>query len=56
MAKVIVIVGYGPGVASAVAERFGTEGYAVALVARNTERLATGVAALTAKGIVAQSF
>ena len=41
--KSIVIVGYGPGTATAVAERFGKEGFAVALVGRNEERLAEGV-------------
>ncbi len=53
MSKVIVVVGYGPGVSSAVAERFGAEGFAVALVARNAERLAAGVETLKAKGVAA---
>jgi len=53
MAKTIVVVGYGPGVSSAVAERFGAEGFAVALVARNRERLAAGVDALKARGVAA---
>jgi len=56
MAKTIVVVGYGPGVSSAVAERFGAEGYAVALVARTAAKLADGVAALRAKGITAAAF
>ena len=34
MAKTLVIVGYGPGVSAAMAERFGAEGFSVALVAR----------------------
>ena len=53
MSKTIVIVGFGPGISTAVAERFGGEGFSVALVARHEGRLAGGVAALKAKGIVA---
>jgi NADP-dependent 3-hydroxy acid dehydrogenase YdfG len=56
MSKTIVIVGFGPGVSTAMAEKFGAEGFAVALVARNHERLAAGVAALKAKGIAAAAF
>jgi NAD(P)-dependent dehydrogenase (short-subunit alcohol dehydrogenase family) len=56
MKKVIVVFGYGPGISNAVAERFGAEGFAVALVSRNRERLAAGVAALAAKGIEAAAF
>ncbi|HEX7760037.1 MAG TPA: SDR family NAD(P)-dependent oxidoreductase [Caulobacteraceae bacterium] len=53
MSKTIVVVGFGPGISTAVAERFGAEGFSVALVARNEERLAGGLAALKAKGIAA---
>jgi NADP-dependent 3-hydroxy acid dehydrogenase YdfG len=53
MAKTIVVVGYGPGVSNAVAEKFGAEGFAVALVARNPERLAAAEEALNAKGVAA---
>ena len=56
MAKTILIVGYGPGVSSAVAERFGAEGFSVALVARSPSKLDAGVAALKAKGIAAAAF
>jgi NAD(P)-dependent dehydrogenase (short-subunit alcohol dehydrogenase family) len=56
MPKTIVVVGYGPGVSSSVAEKFGAEGLAVALVARGEAKLATGVAALKAKGISAGAF
>ena len=56
MSKTIVVVGYGPGVSNAVAERFGAEGFSVALVARNAERLAAGVEALKAKGVAAAAF
>jgi NAD(P)-dependent dehydrogenase (short-subunit alcohol dehydrogenase family) len=51
MSKTIVICGYGPGISSAVARRFGREKFQVALVARNRERLAAGAAALEAAGI-----
>jgi NAD(P)-dependent dehydrogenase (short-subunit alcohol dehydrogenase family) len=53
MSKTMVVVGFGPGVSTAVAEKFGGEGFSVALVARNQGRLAEGVRALNAKGITA---
>ena len=56
MKKTIMVVGFGPGASSAVAERFGAEGFSVALVARSQERLAAGVAALKAKGVTAAAF
>jgi len=56
MSKTIVIVGFGPGNSTAVAEKFGTEGFSVALVSRNDDRLAAGVSALKAKGVTAAAF
>jgi NADP-dependent 3-hydroxy acid dehydrogenase YdfG len=56
MTKTIIVGGYGPGISSAVAEKFGSEGFSVALVARNVDRLGEGVKALTAKGITAAAF
>jgi NADP-dependent 3-hydroxy acid dehydrogenase YdfG len=56
MAKTILVVGYGPGISTAVAEKFGAAGFSVALVARNETRLAAGVKALEGKGIKAASF
>ena len=56
MSKIIVIVGFGPGISTSVAEKFGTEGFSVALIARNEARLASGVAVLKAKGIAASAF
>ena len=56
MSKIIVIVGFGPGISTSVAEKFGTEGFSVALIARNEERLASGVEALKTKGIAAVAF
>jgi NADP-dependent 3-hydroxy acid dehydrogenase YdfG len=52
----IVVCGFGPGISHAVAEKFGGEGFAVALAARNSERLDAGVKALQAKGIKAAAF
>jgi len=56
MSKTIVVVGFGPGISTAVARKFGAEGFSVALLARNEERLAAGVAALKAEGIAAAAF
>lgn len=56
MSKTIVIVGFGPGISTAVAEKFGAEGFAIALVARSEERLAAGVAALKAKNLTVAAF
>ncbi|QUD86020.1 SDR family NAD(P)-dependent oxidoreductase [Phenylobacterium montanum] len=56
MSKTIVVIGFGPGVSNSVAEKFGAEGFSVALVARNAERLAAGVAALKARGVAAAAF
>ncbi len=56
MSKSIVIVGFGPGISTAVAEKFGKQGFSVALVARNQQRLNDGVAALKANGINAAAF
>ncbi len=56
MAKTIVVVGFGPGISTAVAEKFGASGFSVALVARSEDRLAAGVKALKAKGIESAAF
>jgi short-subunit dehydrogenase len=56
MSKTIIVGGFGPGISTAVAEKFGGEGFAVALVGRSTDRLAAGVKALEAKGIKAAAF
>jgi len=54
--KLIAIVGYGPGTSTSVAQRFAKEGFSIALVGRDRERLAAGVAALSAQGTKAASF
>jgi NADP-dependent 3-hydroxy acid dehydrogenase YdfG len=56
MAKTIIVAGYGPGISQAVAEKFGSAGFSVALVARSAERLAEGVKRLEAKGLTAAAF
>jgi short-subunit dehydrogenase len=56
MPKTMMIVGFGPGTARAVAEKFGAEGFSLALVARNQSQLATSVAELKTKGIDATAF
>jgi NADP-dependent 3-hydroxy acid dehydrogenase YdfG len=56
MSKTIVIVGYGPGISTGVAETFGAQGFNVALVGRSQKRLDAGVAALAAKNITAAAF
>lgn len=56
MKKTIVVCGHGPGISDAVARKFGAEGYAVALVARNAERLAAAVKSLAEAGIEAKAF
>jgi NADP-dependent 3-hydroxy acid dehydrogenase YdfG len=50
---VIVIVGAGPGVGAALAQRFGEEGYDVALVARSADRLEDLGGALRDAGVTA---
>ncbi len=52
----IVVCGHGPGISDAVARRFGREGYAVALVARNVDRVTAAAEALSKEGISARAF
>jgi len=56
MSKTIIVVGFGPGISTGVAEKFGAQGFNVALVGRTKERLDAGVAALKAKGVNAAAF
>lgn len=56
MSKAIAIVGAGPGVGLSVAERFGEEGFKVALIARNADKLAGMVKTLQERGIEAAAF
>lgn len=56
MARTIIVAGFGSGISTAVAERFGREGFSVALAARTPDKLLAGVKALEAKGIRAAAF
>jgi NAD(P)-dependent dehydrogenase (short-subunit alcohol dehydrogenase family) len=56
MSKTVVVVGFGPGVSTAVAEKFGGQGFRVALIARSEARLAAGVEALKSKAINAAAY
>ena len=56
LVKTIVVVGFGPGISTSVARKFGSEGFSVGLIARNEERLALGVEAPKANGIPAAAF
>jgi NADP-dependent 3-hydroxy acid dehydrogenase YdfG len=51
MSKTIAIVGYGPGISHAVAERFGADGFAVAIGARRPDALQAGASELQRRGI-----
>src|SRR4051812_41800728 len=51
--KTIVIFGFGPGVSKAVAEKFGAEGFSVALVGRDKGRVGRGAEQLKLMGIKA---
>ena len=52
----LVIVGAGPGLGLAVARRFGREGFAVALIARDAAKLDRLAAGLRDEGITAAGF
>ena len=52
----IAIVGAGPGVGLAIARIFGSRGFAVALVARNRDKLDGLVTQLAAEGVSAAAF
>ncbi|AKU97520.1 putative short chain dehydrogenase [Labilithrix luteola] len=56
MPKTILVCGYGPGISNAVARRFGAEGFAVALVGRNREKLETAARSFEEKGLAARGF
>ncbi|MCJ1711166.1 SDR family NAD(P)-dependent oxidoreductase [Clavibacter michiganensis subsp. phaseoli] len=52
----LAIIGAGPGLGAAVARRFGREGFAVALIARNRTRVDELAATLRDEGITAAGF
>ena len=52
----VAIIGAGKGLGAAVARRFGQEGYAVALISRNRERVDALASELVAEGVQALGF
>lgn len=54
--SVIAIVGAGPGLGAAVAQRFGREGFSVALISRNRDKLATLGEELTSQGVTTKAY
>ena len=56
MKPVVIVAGVGPGIGAAIACAFGAEGFAIALLARDSARLATRHAEITAAGITAAPF
>lgn len=52
----IAVIGAGPGLGAAVARRFGAEGFAVALVSRDQEKLDVLAAQLRDEGVVARGY
>lgn len=55
MSRSIMIIGAGPGIGQAVAERFGKAGWTIVLAGRTTARLETLTSALSAQGITAHA-
>lgn len=56
MQKTIIVCGYGAGISDAVANKFGREGFQVALVARTADKLEKARAAFQARGVKAAAF
>jgi NADP-dependent 3-hydroxy acid dehydrogenase YdfG len=56
MQKTIIVCGYGPGISDAVANKFGSGGFQVALVARSADKLEKAQSALQGRGIQAAAF
>src|SRR5262245_46593489 len=56
MKPVVIVAGVGPGIGMSIARAFGAEGFAIALLARDSARLVTSRAELTIAGITAASF
>jgi len=56
MQRTIVVCGYGQGISDAVANKFGAEGFRVALVARSADKLEKARGALEGRGVKAAAF
>ena len=55
MSKSILIIGAGPGISTAVAQKFGENGYSIGLINRNAETARAIITGLAEKGITAFS-
>ena len=53
MKPVVIVAGVGPGIGTSIARAFGAEGFAIALLARDSARLAKRHGEITAAGIMA---
>lgn len=53
---VIAIIGAGPGLGAAVARKFGREGFSIALISRNQQKLDTMATELTTAGFTAGAY
>jgi short-subunit dehydrogenase len=56
MKKTIVVCGYGSGISHAVARKFSTEGFQLALVARDAKKLADAAQSFASGGAIARAF
>jgi short-subunit dehydrogenase len=56
MEKVLVVCGYGSGISRAVARKFSSEGFRLALVARDAKKLAEAEQSFAAAGAIARAF
>jgi short-subunit dehydrogenase len=56
MKPVVIVAGVGPGIGASIARAFGAEGFAVALLARDSARLAKLHAQISAAGVTAAPF
>ncbi len=56
MTKTILVCGHGPGISQAVAQKFGREGFRVAIAARSADKLDAAVKHLAGSGIEAKAF
>jgi NAD(P)-dependent dehydrogenase (short-subunit alcohol dehydrogenase family) len=54
--RTLVVVGWGPGISHAVAERWGREGYRAALIGRTESRLTEGITTLGLSGVDAHAY
>ena len=56
MKPVVIVAGVGPGIGTSIARAFGAEGFGIALLARDSARLAKWHAEITAAGVTAAPF